>query len=382
MSFTLETTDMDLGDTPIENIFINDYMPMANGTYVKVYLLGFKYAHDKDNKIEVNNQTIAKHLEIPLDDVLMAWNFWSDKGIIEKMEAEEGNEYNYKVRFLNLKQLYIKNNLSLFGKSDKVEKEKEDPVEVGQTRPKPATSQDLIDANEMPVINKMFNNIDYIMRRQTVVAEKQKVLTWIQDYNMNPDVIEKAFFHGVEKKGIRNVNYVEGIIRNWYDRGLTNIDAVINHFKDEDEKYYRYQKVMRSLGFDNRPISQGEMKVIDKWFEEYNFSMEMVLKGCENSSKVANPSINYIDGVLSSWHKKGIETLEDIELKDKPRVQESFTPTSGGNRSFRPKGKRAAALQTRFHNFEQRTDNYSSEELEDVARRKREAYNRKVKGEG
>lgn len=84
MSFHLETTDMDLGDTPIENIFINDYMPMANGTYVKVYLLGYKYAFDRDSKIEVNNETIAKHLNIPLEDVLRAWDFWQEKGIIQR----------------------------------------------------------------------------------------------------------------------------------------------------------------------------------------------------------------------------------------------------------------------------------------------------------
>ena len=114
MSFTLETTDMDLGDTPIENIFINDFMPMANGTYVKVYLLGYKYAHDRDEKIEVNNQIIAKHLEIPLEDVLRAWDFWESKGIIKKIVVNEKDKYNYKVKFLNLKQLYIKNNLSLF----------------------------------------------------------------------------------------------------------------------------------------------------------------------------------------------------------------------------------------------------------------------------
>ncbi|MDF5581231.1 hypothetical protein P3730_25470, partial [Vibrio parahaemolyticus] len=108
MDFTLETTDMDLGDTPIENIFLNDFMPMANGTYVKVYLLGYKYAHDKDLNIEVNNQTIAKHLDIPLEDVLRAWDFWESKGIVKK----EGEGVNYKVTFLNLKQLYIKNNFN------------------------------------------------------------------------------------------------------------------------------------------------------------------------------------------------------------------------------------------------------------------------------
>ena len=369
MSFSLETTDMDLGDTPIENIFINDYMPMANGTYVKVYLLGYKYAHDKDSKIEVNNQTIAKHLQIPLDDVLTAWDFWSSKGIIEKMEPEEGDEYNYKVRFLSLKQLYIKNNISVFTNKEKSEKHEE------PGKNKTATPQDLIDANQMPIINEMFNNIDYIMRRQTVTTEKQKILSWIQDYNMNPDVIEKAFFYGVEKKGIRNVNYVEGIIRNWYDKGLTNIDAVIEHFKTQDEKYYRYQKVMRSLGFDNRPISQGESNIIDKWFDEYEFSMELVLKGCESSSKVANPSINYIDGVLKSWHKKEIKTIEDIEIKDKPKERTEFK----GSQQVRV--RKSAPLQTRFHNFEQRTDKYSSDQLEDIVKRKREAYKQKAKGE-
>ena len=371
MNFTLETTDMDLGDTPIENIFINDYMPMANGTYVKVYLLGYKYAHDKDSRIEVNNQTIAKHLQLPLDDVLTAWDFWSSKGIIEKMEPEEGDEYNYKVKFLSLKQLYIKNNPNIFNIKEKIVKQEKQE----NNKSVAATPQDLIDANQIPIINEMFNNIDYIMRRQTVVTEKQKILTWIQDYNMNPDVIEKAFFFGVEKKGQRNVNYVEGIIRNWYDKGLTNIDAVIEDFKNQDEKYYSYQKVMRSLGFDNRPTTQGDKNTIDKWFEEYQFSMELVLKGCESSTKVANPSINYIDGVLTSWYKKGIKTIEDIELKDKPKEKTEFKGTQ------QAKGRKSAPLQTRFHNFEQRTDKYSSEQLEDIVKRKREAYNQKAKGE-
>lgn len=364
MSFILETTDMDLGDTPIENIFINDFMPMANGTYVKVYLLGYKYAYDKDAKVEVNNQIIAKHLQIPLDDVLRAWDFWESKGIIEKIHVDEDDRYNYKVKFLNLKQLYIKNNLSLF--STKTEEVKKPKTSV--------TPKDLIDANQIPTINKMFNNIDDIMRRQTVATEKQRILSWIENYNMNPDVIEKAFIYGVERKGIRNINYVEGIIRNWYDNGLTNMEALLEHFKRQDEKYYRYQRVMRALGFDNRPITEGEMKVIDKWFEEYKFSMELVLKGCEGSAKVAKPNINYIDAILTSWYKKDIKTIEDIEEKDKPKETKEYS---------KPKVtvNKAVPKKTRFHNFKQRTDNYTEDELEEIARRKREAYLQRVKGE-
>ena len=40
---------------------------------------------------------------------------------------------------------------------------------------------------------------------------------------------------------------------------------------------------MKALGLDNRPITEGEMNIIDKWFDEYKFSMEMVLKDARAS---------------------------------------------------------------------------------------------------
>lgn len=364
MSFFLETTDMDLGDTPIENIFINDYMPMANGTYVKVYLLGFKYAYDKDYKLELNNETIAKHLNIPLEDVLRAWDFWESKGIIDKIIIDDEKGVNYKVKFLNLKQLYIKNNIKLF------------TIDNREVKPRKNKTEDLIKANKIPEINNMFNNIDNIMRRQTVPMEKQRILDWISDYNMNPDVIEKAFSYGVERKGVRNINYVEGIIRNWYDEGLTNMEAVIESFKIKDEKYYSYQRIMKILGLEKRPIRDDEIELIDRWFDELKFDLDVILRACE-ADKNSTPSIKYVNGILKSWHKKGIKRVEDIEILDKP-IDKIERPKKAQVR--RPK-----ATATRFHNFDQRTDKYSSEELnariEEIARNKRKAYKQKPKGE-
>ncbi|MCF6464735.1 DnaD domain protein [Clostridium sp. Cult2] len=362
MGFIIETTDIDLGDTPIENIFINDFMPMANGTYVKVYLLGYKYAYDKDETIEVDNKTIAKHLDIPLSDVLNAWDFWENKGIIEKIFLDKDNKFNYNIKFLNLKQLYIKNNYK--------------PINIGEemiTKSYTCSVEDLVDANQIPAINEMFNQIDYIMRRQLVPNEKQKVLEWIYNYNMNPDIIVKAFFYGIEKKGKRNINYVGGIIRNWYDQGITNVEAMQEHFKETDERYFRYEQVMKYLGYGNRMPSVAEMKVIDKWFEEYGLTMEVVLRGCENSKKTSNPSINYIDGILTSWHHKGIKAVDEIEEKDRPPERKEHKNSKID--------KRPKSVKTRFHNFEQRTSNYTAEELEEIVRRKREEYYFKNKGE-
>ncbi len=362
MSFTLETTDMDLGDTPIENIFINDFMPMANGTYVKVYLLGFKYAHDKDEKIEVTNTTIAKHLDIPLEDVLRAWDFWEEKGIIVK---ENSNQINYKVRFLNLKQLYIKNNIGLINQNQKQEPDRDSKF----------STKDLIEANQMPVINSMFNSIDYIMRRQTSPAEKKLILEWIHEYNMNPDVIEKAFYYSSEKRGIRKMNYVEGIIKNWYSEGLTTLESIMEKMKSEDETFYNEQQIMKSLGLQNRPIRDEEKKIIEKWFNEYSFSLEIILAGCE-TDKNAKPSISYVNGTLRNWFEKGVKTLEDVEKLEKP-----VTNKEAVKGKSQPQVKKSPVYKNRFHNFEQRSDKYSSDELEAIAKRKREAYSKKLKGE-
>lgn len=360
MSFFNETTDMDLGFTPVDNIFINDYMPMANGTYVKVYLLGFKYASDKDYKIELTNKSIAKHLDIPLEDVLNAWDFWEEKGIIKKEKTED---VNYKVLFLNLKQLFIKNNL--------MNLKKDLPKTNQVSKPSP---QDLIEANQIPIINKMFNNIDYMMRRQTTPLEKQQVLGWIQSYNMNPDVIEKAFSYGVEKKGKRSINYVDGIIKNWYDMGLTNIDAVMEYFKTADEVYYRYMRVMKALGLSHKGITEGDLKLVNKWFDDYNFSIDLVLKACESSSKVSQVSVSYIDAIINSWNEKGIKSVEDVEELDKKPEKAPKTQ----NKQYYTK---ANPHKNRFHNFEQRSSKYSAKELEEMAKRKREAYRLKKSGE-
>ncbi len=363
MGFLLEITDMDLGDTPIENIFINDFMPMANGTYVKVYLLGYKYAYDRDENIELDNKTIAKHLEISLEDVHNAWSFWEKKGIIEKVNINLENPYDYEVKFLNLKQLYIKNNSFII----KGERSKEGPKTKG------VTSKDLLEANEIPSINNMFNSIDDIMKRQMVPIEKMKILSWITDYNMNPDVIEKAFSYSIDK-GKRNLNYIEGIVRNWYDEGLTNMESIIEYFKSKDERYYSYQRIMKALGFHIRPMTEIERKIMDKWLDDYRMPLDLILRACDTAARTSNPSINYINGTIESWYKKGIKTVEDIDILDvKPERKVANKNYTNYNR---PK-----ATKTKFHNFDQRSDKYSEKELEDIARRKREAYIRELKGE-
>ncbi|PAB58490.1 DnaD domain-containing protein [Anaeromicrobium sediminis] len=354
MHFFKETTKIDLGDTSVENIFINDFMPMANGTHVKVYLLGYKYANDRDPSLSVNNQTIGRHLSIPLSDVMDAWDFWEKKGIIKKHFTSDDNPYDFTVEFLSLKQLYIDNNY----KATNSVAEADEPVSGTYS----CSAKDLLEAKKVPEINDMFYEVNQLLKRSLYPNEMKIVLEWIYNYSMDPDLIIRAFDYCVEKKNIKNINYVGAVIRNWYDNGITTGEKLDNYLEQTDTKFSQYKRVFKALGFGHRPPSENEKRIMDVWFNEWNFSMELVLKACENSSKTSNPNINFINSILKGWKQDKINTIDEVNAKEAAHKEKGAVNKAPVKKGF---------SNNRFHNFKQRTDKYSSDELEKLVRRKR-----------
>ena len=343
MHFQKQTTDIDLGDTPIANIFINDFMPMADGTFVKVYLMGFMYAHDRESSQTFMHETIAKHLNILLSDVHRAWDFWEKKEVICKKMISPEDPTQYIVEFACLKQLIIKKTMT-----------------NGSSEPKDRfTSQpdDLIDAKRNPLINEMFLNINQIMGRSLVPSELMKVLDWYYNYSMNTEVIMRAFMQCVQEKNIKKLNYIEKVIISWYDQGITTMEKLDDHLERTDQRNYQYISILKYLGIYNRLPTHPEKETMKKWFDVWDFSTDIIFKACDESIKIRNPNIDYIDGVLENYKKNGIKTVQDTDRKDtsKPPVQK----------------KQTKAPNNRFHNFKEPSLNYSNEELEKLLRNKK-----------
>lgn len=345
MSFIKKTTDIDFGQTPIENIFINDFMPMADGTYVKVYLLGYKYANDRDENIIVDNNTISKHLNIPLVDVLKAWEFWEKVGIIKKHTKNTHDDNDFIVEFLSLRQLYIDNNYEV----KNAPKSQQPP----SSKEYSCSPDDLMEANKIPEIKNMFYQIDQLMRRQLTVNERLTVLEWIYNFNMDSDIVVKAFEYSIEKRNVKSIRYVGGIIRSWYDNGIINLEKLEDHLDNTDRKYIYYDKIFKALGFNFRQPSKAEKETIDIWIDKWDFSIDMILKACENSKKTSNPSINYINSILLAWKNDGLKTPEEADIKNQERKANSKKEK---NKISKPKNNK-------FHNFKQRPISYSNEEL-------------------
>lgn len=353
MNFFKEVSRIDLGHTSIENIFINDFMPMANGTHVKVYLIGYKYANDKDPSLNVDNQTIARHLNIPLSDVMDAWDFWQKKGIIKKHLTSDDNPYDYTVEFLSLRQLYIDNNYTPANNITTDEEEKSYSC----------STSDFIEAQKIPEIKEMFYHISQLVRRPLIANDMKIILEWIYNFNMDPNLILRAFEYCIETKNIKNIKYVGAVIRNWYDNGLITEEKLDNYLEQSDKKYSDYKRIFKALGFAHRSPSENEKKIMDTWIDDWKFSMDLILKACENSSKTSNPNINFINSILNGWKKDNISTIEDVQNRETAHREKTSSNKNNVPKKSNPNN--------RFNNFKQRTDKYSSEELEKLVRRKR-----------
>lgn len=335
MYFVLQEMQIDLGDTPIENIFINDYMPAADGTYVKVYLMGYKFAKDQNN---FNNETIAKNLKLPLTDVLNAWNYWEGEGIIIKHETDD--EYNYIVEFVNMKQYYV----------DNVYKH----IRNVNDKSKYVDNEQLISNARNPEIKTMMEEIEDMLGRPLKINEKQKIITWLNKYNMDPFIMSQAFSYCVNNKKVKRFSYIESVVSSWYDEGVKDLDTMVDYLEKRNDRFSTYSRISKALGF-NRTLTEAEMRTIDKWIDQWNFSMEMILRCLDNSTKINNPNLNYFDKILGEWFKKGFKTIEDLKNDKKPEKEKPSKETS--------KSK------NKFHNFIQSED-YSGDDLEKIARKR------------
>lgn len=350
MNFFLGTSEIDLGNTSIENIFIDDFMPMATGTAVKVYLLGYKFACNKETSSAITNQTLAKHLRTSLDDILKAWDFWESKGVIKKHYVSDIDDNEYSVEFVNLKQLYI----------DQIVK----PAQKNSARNTSytCTPTDMIELKNSPAINNMFNNIAEIIGRTLSPNEYKKILEWLYNYNMSTDIITKAFEYSKEYKNIKSLNYVQGILKNWYDNKLTNLENLNAFLETNDKNYALFNKIKSTIGYKGN-LSGPIKKLIDKWSDEWGYSSEIILYACQETLKISEPNFRYLDGIITKWNSKQLKTLDDI-VEDKKQYTTAKQPSTN-NTSYNNSNKSKLQFKTKFHNFKHTTTKYSDKELED-----------------
>ena len=252
-----------LQETAVENIFLNEYMPDAPDSFVKVYLLALMYAGmEETGSIE---SEIAKTLRVPVSEVSKALDYWSRSGVIRK--TADG------ITFLSLReQLYGSHN--------------EDVIT-------PDASRRLMNDEK---ISAMFSDIEQLTKEFLQPTAMQQVLSWMTDYDASCELITEAYRYcaGLGKTDIR---YVGAVVKNWAGRGLSTKEEIEEFLGQMDQRHAVYRQIMQALGF-SRNATQFEKKIISSWIDELGVGMDEIMDACSRTTGISNPNINYVDSVL------------------------------------------------------------------------------------
>ena len=274
-----------LYDTSVENIFINEYLPMAPEGYVKVYLLAKMYMH---SGVDLSLETLAKTLHVTEEAVDKALAYWERNGLIKRIAGE--------LVFVSAKE-------KLYGSSR----------DKAQTLPE---ESDAILENEQ--LARLVQRLQPLMGTEISGTEVQQMLWWMQEYNATEDLI----FGAVEycfKRGKRNLKYVGKVVADWAGKGILTSDDVEEFLQEHGQRHYAYKRVMRALGF-SRNATEKERDIVDKWFDEMDCTMEDVLTACNKTSGISNPNLNYVNAVLRG--KKGRD--EEGNLKVSTQTMQEY----------------------------------------------------------
>ncbi|CAB1255118.1 DnaD domain protein [Clostridium sp. MT-14] len=309
--------------TPVSNIFIDKFMPKARGEFVKVYLLGLKYC--KSGELGVSSQVMASALHLLETDVLNAWNYWNDENVIKMIPID--NMGNYNIDFLDLADRKTENENSI----------------------------NLLEELSKDSIKDMLEDIEKSTGRPLSSEEMTMYISWINDLNFSPEVI-LLLVQYCTSKGKTNSRYIEKTALSWFDAKIKNVNDAQIFIKNREDRWIKIRKILNYLGIKDGEIMKPQEEMLSKWIESYNFSLEIIFKACNICfERINKADFKYIDGILTSWNKDKIRTLEDIEKKDVKK-----TPHNNFRNSNKNIGNRNS--KSTFNNFKQR--NYDFDDLE------------------
>lgn len=285
--------DIYLGDTPIENFYINELMPSAPGDFVKVYLYGRLYAETGE---AVTDRMMAAQLALSEARIAEAWKYWEVQGAVRRRFID-GAAGDCSVEFCSLKE-------QLYG-GDEGADQSAPAADGSETEPVFGSS----------VMRDLMLEVEKTIGRTLSRTDSEAIISWVEDTGATPEVVLLAVKYSMSK-GKSSFRYIGKVLEGWVGAGCNTADSVNEYLEDIDRKHFLYRRVMKSLGFTRNP-SEEERRLMDAWFDELGFTIDKVLEACSKTAGISNPNIKYVDSVLRNWTREAHEAGRGVN-EDKP----------------------------------------------------------------
>lgn len=331
--------------TLLPNDFIDSYMANANGEFVKVYLFLLRHLDDPCSSISIS--TIADCLNNTENDILRAFRYWENQGLLRSERDAEG-----RITCLELHRCGLPATETTLPESISTAAAYTAPRITAEKAPsEPPRKVEEIDRfrAQKEIRSLLFIAEQYLGK--TLTHTETDAITYFYDtLHMSADLIEYLLESCVES-GHKSMHYIQKVAFSWAEAGIETVAQA----KEESMLYSRScYTVLNAFGIKNRGPAASELDYIRKWSEEYAFTSDIIEEACRRTIMATHqPSFEYADSILNKWHERNIRSLTDIAHLDEEYQKDRLTAV---RRSSKP-------AQKNLNNFERR--NYDMESLEE-----------------
>lgn len=340
--FILKTTAT-TGMTSVSNLFLDHYMPRANGEYVKVYLYLLRALGEPDRELSVAG--LADALDRTESDILRALKYWEKQGVL-KLECDSSNT----LQGIYLCDIPIPDGLTEPLKKETSQKapDRELSQENGSPARRPLSRSDLARFSGQAECKQLLFVCEQYLKKTLSASEIETIFYFYDQLHFSADLIEYLVEYCV-CKGSRSIHYIETVALAWAEAGITTVAQA----KERTTTYTRNTfAIMKAFGINDRNPVEPEVAYIEKWLRSYDFTLDLVLEACRRTmERLHKPNFEYADRILQSWSEKKVHTLQDVLRLDAEHQKRSSQKRPASN-----------ARSTGFTNFQQR--DYDFDELE------------------
>lgn len=352
-SFHLHTKEYQ-DSTIVSNIFLDHYMPTANGSYVKVYLYLLRCLGSSDMKLSI--PFFADRLENTESDILRALHYWEKVGLLVLTKDQNGEITD--ICLCNPKPLSditpLSTNRSLSVNSQKVSGssyQEETVPSSTMSYHKDYSPEQLARLTKDKTLQNLLTVIESYMERPLKPGDIQLVVFLCKDLLFSDELIMYLFEYCISR-GKHHCNYIEKVAIQWKEEGITTVEQA----EESANRYNRdFNAISKAFGLGRMPAAM-EQKFIQHWIRDFGFDTPILVEACNRTIlQIKKPDFKYADSILEKWHKNGVHTMEDITALDT-----SFKHAKQ-NKSSTPK------TNNKFNSYPQR--NYSAKDYSDLEKR-------------
>src|SRR3712207_3762582 len=156
-------------DITLPSLFLDMFIPIASGDQLKVFLLGYREAffYNGLSREELDNQTIANSLNLTEEQVVDAWKFWENMGVVKIHNGISTDSVS--IEFLDIRYEHLKVHANIDSDSD---------------------DEEIENSSDDDYLN-MFEEIEARSGRIFTPNEKLEIMEAIESFDLNCELADR-----------------------------------------------------------------------------------------------------------------------------------------------------------------------------------------------